>query len=343
MGISSSEKKASSTAPELGGDSPRAFHEKPQAVAPCPCLHSPEAPETLSPVPPVPDGADLRKIVFHDFTEDDAHFARIISLKKCCTSSIVGSSPDRSHIVVVPIRCKAWECPTCGPIKRFAWIQKLIAGNPDREMTLTMPAQNCHDPINAVIFLKEKFKCLVAKIRRQFGAFEYALVWELTHRGVPHAHILFRGKYIPQKWLATTWHKLGAGYIVDIRSLKSVPARAIHATKYLAKETGQTAYVIAPLRVVQLSRGYLPPAQPDENKNKYPDHVWVYSCFHPEEIVSAFMDNPRYRLVKQNPGGTWELWLEPLKVPENIRKDPEQWVNCPLDLDQISNVELSPI
>ncbi len=291
-------------------------------------------------MPPALDTAALRKIVFPDFSEDSGDWARILSLKKCCTSAVVGSSSDRDHVVVAPIRCKAWECPTCGPRKRFDWIKKIISGNPDREMTLTMPAQNCHDPVSAVVFLKEAFKCLVAKIRRQFGAFEYALVWELTHQGVPHAHVLFRGKYIPQKWLANAWRKLGAGYIVDIRSLKSVPARAIHATKYLAKETGQTAHAIAPLRVVQVSKGYLPPKEPDENKSKYPDHTWVYSCFRPEEIVGAFMDNPRYRLVQAHPGGTYEIWLEPLPVPDNIREDPEKWVNCPLDLDQISNVEI---
>ncbi len=324
----------------LGGDNLRASHIGPQVVAPCPYPHSFEAPCTSCTVQPVPDGADLREIVFPDFTEDSAEFARINSLKKCCTSAVVGSSSDRDHIVVAPVRCKAWECPTCGPIKRFAWIQKIISGNPDREMTLTMPAQNCRDLISAVIFLKEAFKCLVAKIRRQFGTFEYVLVWELTLKGVPHAHIVFRGKYIPQSWIAQSWKKLGAGYIVDIRSLKSVPARAFHATKYLAKQTGQTAHAIAPLRVVQMSKGYLPPKDPDENKSKYPDHTWVYSCFRPEEIVGAFMDNPRYRLVKQNPNGTYEIWLEPLPVPENIREDPEKWVNCPLDLDQISNVEL---
>ncbi len=296
----------------------------------------------MSTAPSTLTSADLRKIVFPDFTEDSAEFTRIYSLKKCCTSSVVGSSPDRSHVVIVPVRCKAWECPTCGPLKRFVWIRKLISGNPTREMTLTMPAQNCHDPVSAVIFLKEKFRCLVAKIRRNFGAFEYALVWELTHRGVPHAHVLFRGTYIPQKWLANAWKKLGAGYIVDIRSLKSVPARAIHATKYLAKETGQTARMIAPLRIVQLSKGYLPADDPDEKKTKYPDHTWVHSGIHPKETVEAFMDNPRYRRVQEHPNGTWEIWLEPLEVPENIQEDPEKWVNCPLDLDQISHVEIYP-
>ncbi len=322
------------------GDSPKAPLQKPRAVVRGPALHSAQAPSTVSTAPPPSPGADLRKIVFPDFTADSADFARINSLKKCCTSSVVGSSPNRDHIVVVPVRCKAWECPKCGPLKRAAWIHKIISGKPTREMTLTMPAQNCHDPVQAVIFLKENFKCLVAKLRRQFGTFEYALVWELTHRGVPHAHVLFRGTYIPQKWLSNAWKKLGAGYIVDIRSLKSVPARAFHATKYLAKETGQTAHALSPLRIVQLSKRYLPPADPNENKTKYPDHVWVYSCFRPTEIVTAFMDNPRYRQVQEHPDGTFEIWLEPLEVPENLRGKPEEWVNAPLDLDQISNVEI---
>ncbi|MBA7546038.1 hypothetical protein ES705_38421 [subsurface metagenome] len=322
------------------GDSPSALPQKSRAVARRRSLHSAQAPSTVSTAPPSSPGADLRKIVFPDFTADSADFARINSLKKCCTSSVVGSSPDRSHIVVVPVRCKAWECPKCGPLKRAAWIQKIISGNPEREMTLTMPAQNCHDPVQAAIFLKGAIKCLVPKIRRQFGTFEYVLVWELTLKGVPHAHIVFRGTYIPQSWLAQSWKKLGGGYIVDIRSLKSVPARAFHATKYLAKQTGQTAHAIAPLRVVQMSKGYLPATDPEENKSKYPDHVWVYSCFRPTEIVTAFMDNPRYRQVQEHPDGTFEIWLEPLAVPENLRGKPEEWVNAPLDLDQISNVEI---
>ena len=264
----------------------------------------------------------LLKIVFPDFTQDENEYARILSLKRCGTAAIIGDHPDRTTKMTVPIRCKAWDCAHCGPIKTSAWIKKLISGDPTREMTLTIPAKETYTPQQTAIFMKHQFRKLVARIRFVYGTFEYALVWELTKKQTPHMHILFRGSYIPQRWLSATWKRLGVGYIVDIRNLKSVPARAFHATKYLGKQTGQTAAMLAPLRIVQISKGYLPVEKTPNEQDEYQDWTWYHSNKSCDKLLAEAQANPRFIGFKSLPGGGYLIEMKPLDPDLEQTLDP---------------------
>lgn len=141
--------------------------------------------------------------------------------------------------------------------------------------------------------MKRAWSKLVSQIRHTFGPFEYALVWELTHRGIPHCHVLTRGSYIPKRWLSARWTALGFGPVTWITSVKTSRLHAAHACKYLAKATGQTAIELAPLRTIQVSTNYLPKppdetAVPDEDKIKYAVSFETW-----ENIVARFDDAAR--------------------------------------------------
>lgn len=208
--------------------------------------------------------------------------------------------------------CKSWDCPYCGPRKRWLWINRLREGHPTREMTLTCPANKFPSSMTAAIAMKKAFSILVKRIRKKYGTFEYALVWELTHKGTPHCHILFKGCYIPKAWLSKTWRKLGIGYIVHLQKIQGAHLHAAHACKYLAKANGQSAKALAPLRIIQLSKQYLPPETSEDAQARYPDYSWYWSPQSPHELVEEYCACDRTFDVTHNTDGTVEIHLIPL-------------------------------
>ena len=85
-------------------------------------------------------------------------------------------------------------------------------GKPLRFMTLTSSPKSSWAEINA------HFGVLVKRIRRRFGEFEYFK--EKTREGHGVLHIVYRGAFIPQRWLSRNWHDIHGAQIVDIRKLR---------------------------------------------------------------------------------------------------------------------------
>jgi len=87
--------------------------------------------------------------------------------------------------------------------------------------------------MQATIAINRLFK----RLRRRFPThhIEYALVWETTKKGWPHAHILLRAPFIPQPILSRLWAALTGAYIVDVRKVDSRAHAAAYVTKYLTK------------------------------------------------------------------------------------------------------------
>lgn len=96
---------------------------------------------------------------------------------------------------------------------------------------------------------------LVKRIRRHFplATFEYFVIWERTAKGWPHAHMLLRAPFIPQRWLSVQWSELTGARIVDIRPVRTPEAVAAYVAKYLTKDpqvpTGMKRY--------RFSKGFL--------------------------------------------------------------------------------------
>ena len=81
-----------------------------------------------------------------------------------------------------------------------------------RFMTLTSSPESVGRNLNA------DFRALKMRILRKCGfKMKY---WKIrTNEGNGVLHIIFRGKYIPQKWLSEQWADIHKSPIVDIRSL----------------------------------------------------------------------------------------------------------------------------
>lgn len=254
---------------------------------------------------------------------------RLPSQRYCGKGSIVGSSTDRAHVLIIPMTCKSWDCPRCGPRKRALWIDRFQTAKPEREITLTCPSTRFPDPFTAAVKMKRAWTKLVKQIRSTFGPFEYGLVFELTKRGTPHMHILCRGSYISKSWLSTHWNALGIGYITYIQKVKNSRESAAHLCKYLGKQMGQTARELAPLRIIQTSSGFLlhPPQPPVQEL--YPDFIWTWTREHPTDILESFLASDRYQDVIHNDDGSFEVFLDADPPPPDVATSPELWVPWP--------------
>lgn len=105
-------------------------------------------------------------------------------------------------------------------------------------MTLTCARTAHPDPDTAFLTLSAALNSLFKRIRRyKTGApVEFFMVWERTAAGWPHAHILLRAPFLPQRWLSAQWRDLVASPIVDIRAVQSGLGAARYIAKYLCKD-----------------------------------------------------------------------------------------------------------
>ena len=229
----------------------------------------------------------------------------------CGLGTIIIWNPDKQEYMLMQAPCKSWTCPICGPRKAKVWAAKLHAGRPWLAMTLTAKYEVWKTPKTEARRQKKAFAKLVMKIRKRFGFFEYAAVWELQQNGMPHIHILARAPYIPHDWLRRTWCNLTGAFMVDVHRVGRLDYETHHSTKSLGqpallrayqperlmgKQTSQTAEALRPLRIVVLSRNYLnPPGLPPESPK-------------PSRLLSAFTlhdcDDVLYHLTMASPGET---------------------------------------
>jgi len=105
-------------------------------------------------------------------------------------------------------------------------------GQPIRFMTLTSALQG------RWLFLNRDFSVLVKRIKKHFGQFDYFKI--KTNEGNGVLHVLYRGGYIPQKWLSRNWEQIHGAKIVDIRLFRSGGKRLARyiSSQYLAGQTG---------------------------------------------------------------------------------------------------------
>lgn len=110
-------------------------------------------------------------------------------------------------------------------------ISGLEAGGHVRFITLTT---NPKHPDN----IHRHFRTLVKRLQRRGLLKGYLQVQELTKSGLPHKHILFKGKYIDQLWLSQQWDDIHGAPMIDVRALhklKGKKAIAAYIAKYMAK------------------------------------------------------------------------------------------------------------
>lgn len=159
---------------------------------------------------------------------------------RCEEDSLIGISGRKARVSA--LRCRRWSCPHCAVRLRRKMVALALAGFQSGErvrlMTLTSPGDE--DSERSYQLLRPRWKRLRETLRRRFPGLrlEYFAVIERQRRGHAHLHVLFRGPYIPQRWLSSAAQKAGFGPIVDVRQVGKAAGR--YVAKYLGKEMGAT-------------------------------------------------------------------------------------------------------
>lgn len=84
--------------------------------------------------------------------------------------------------------------------------------------------------------LKRDFTVLKLRIERKYGRINYLKV--RTSEGNGTLHVVYRGPFIPQKWLSDSWNDIHDSPIVDIRLIRNGPKRIARyvVSQYLANQ-----------------------------------------------------------------------------------------------------------
>lgn len=140
--------------------------------------------------------------------------------------------------VAVPLRCRRWNCPTCARRQKRRFLKSLSETSVDALLTLTCDPKRFRDPTQAFRLMSHQIPNLMKRLRRHFplAAIDYLVVWEETRRGWPHAHVLMRGPYLPQRLISRLWRELAFSPIVDIRRVHQRREVAAYVGKYLSKQ-----------------------------------------------------------------------------------------------------------
>jgi len=137
----------------------------------------------------------------------------------------------------VTIRCRRWSCPICEPHRKDEFIALAFAGKPQRLVTITWRTRPGMTRCEIARAMLKAWKAYVRKYRgrKREHEMEYLLVWELTQKGTPHAHILCRCGWIDQDELSDFMRDKLDSPIVDVRNVVRKPKKVAYTAKYLTK------------------------------------------------------------------------------------------------------------
>lgn len=155
----------------------------------------------------------------------------------CGTWSVTATNSE-GELVALPLRCRGWGCPHCAPRLKRKLTSRLALAPANTLITLTCRPRLYAYPEEAFAAMSAAIPHLFKRLRRRLPgqSLEYALFWELTDAGWPHAHILFRGPFIPKPWLLAAWLDLTGAFIVDLVALHSVGEVVSYVAKYISKK-----------------------------------------------------------------------------------------------------------
>lgn len=141
------------------------------------------------------------------------------------------------NISVFRMRCKSWQCDECAPLRRRALIREAKEGSPNRFITLTVNPAWFDSPDERASKLAAAWRGVVAAFKHRWPGrpVEYMCIFEATKMGEPHLHIIWRGAFMPQKWLSAQMRKRMGAPIVDVRRVRGQHQVANYVTKYISK------------------------------------------------------------------------------------------------------------
>jgi len=158
-----------------------------------------------------------------------------------------GQNEKTEHILDVQTKGRIWS-----PKQRRAY-QRIMSGYKFaqysherlRFMTLTTSNEGKENDI------KKDLNTLVKRIRRKYGFFEYVRI--RTNEGNGVLHILYRGTFIPRKWLQNQWTDIHSSWNVDIRDTQRYHCSYM-INQYLC---GQSSFICYSMSIGWVTKGFV--------------------------------------------------------------------------------------
>ena len=146
-------------------------------------------------------------------------------------------NPGDGETRYISLRCRAWTCEHCQPIRQRQLIALAQSGNPTTFITLTCKVSESGCPASRARALVHAWRAVVKRAKKKYGyeRIPFLAVFEATKRGEPHLHILARVPWIDQRWLSAQMDELLSSPIVDIRRVRSARQVAGYVAKYVGK------------------------------------------------------------------------------------------------------------
>jgi hypothetical protein len=216
----------------------------------------------------------------------------------CGKGSIVIAVTSSQRIVVVPIKCKCWRCPTCGPILARYWAHRIEGAKPKRFLTLTVDPKLYTSPQAAYLAMKDALPKLIRILRSKGIAIEYVAVWEVHKSGYPHLHLLLKGSYIPWRWLKSIWMNLGIGAHIDIRPVTDAKGAAFYIAKYMSKAVASLHAGLRITKTIQVSKGFFEKTLFKMPDNKPRSEGVIRTQQHAAQVVDTLVEHYGFTLAE---------------------------------------------
>jgi hypothetical protein len=181
-------------------------------------------------------------------------------------------------------------------------------------ITLTSNPNACKSPSDALDVMKSGWKLLCRGIRKTFGAFEYALVWELSKAGWPHAHVAMRGSYISHHWLKYWWNSFTGAPIVHITKINNEKHASRYMAKYFTKDQGPILRLLGHRRLYTVSRGWALRAVKSPAIFKASDFTWFRLPANRPDVVAEMKAHNHQQFDPEEPNGPIFFMLSPYDI-----------------------------
>lgn len=225
----------------------------------------------------------------------------------CGKGAIIISTPNSGNIAVVPITCKSWRCPKCGPKLARLWANRIAGAKPERFITLTGDPKLHATPQAMYVAMKAALPLFVRAIRKEGIKFEYVGVWEEHESGFPHIHLCQKGNYVPAAFMSALWADLGIGSHVHIRHVDDSRLAAFYAAKYMSKAVASLKGQLHITRTMQVSRNFF-------ERSLFPQHIkrqgvcaTIRTRRHVASVVEDLVKYHRFMIAEPPQGGAFSL------------------------------------
>lgn len=140
--------------------------------------------------------------------------------------------------VAAPVKCKRWGCPNCADWKQRCLMAQAMEGKPNRHIVFTCRRGQYTGPLETARAMVAAWRTIVQRWRRlrPYHRCEYMCVFEPHQSGWPHMHILWKGHWIDQKWLAEQATELLNSPNQTVNKIADAKAAAAYVSKYFSKE-----------------------------------------------------------------------------------------------------------